>query len=79
MLPSPGRQNRFAHAIDEKQLMIQRGINDFTDPHNRNAFNLSRQFRCDDDQFVLLAAMECMGILSPAIASERRYWTVRTP
>ena len=62
MLPAAGLEKGLAGTIDEEQLVVQSGIDDFADSGERHTFDGSRQIQAGDDQFVLFAAVEGVNI-----------------
>src|SRR5438552_2153650 len=58
MLPTPRIQNRFARAVDEEQLVLEPRWNDFADARNGNPLDDGRKLRSNNDELILLAAVQ---------------------
>ncbi|PYS54511.1 MAG: hypothetical protein DMG13_07995, partial [Acidobacteria bacterium] len=63
MLPAARKQDGFLRAIDQENLVVQIGIDDFADARDGNALNHRRKVISDDDQFVLFTAVKDIMLL----------------
>src|SRR6476619_7662402 len=60
MLPPLRPQHGLCRTVDQKDLVIHPRRDDLADARDRNSIDGFREFRRDDDQFILFAAVQSL-------------------